>query len=379
MFNKSVVPFMKSSATVRKNRIALVLQGGGALGAYQAGVYQALHEHGLAPDWVVGTSIGAINAALIAGNATETRMSRLREFWDTVAQNDGYDMRAIPDAARRFHAWFSTLGAFGRGIRGFFSPRILNPFAAGMPVAPEEAGFYDTRELAITLQRLVDFNYLSRARGMRLTVGAVKVTSGELVNFDSAQHALGVEHIMASGALPPGFPPVRVNGELYWDGGLYSNTPLETVLADEPHVNTLCFMVDLWQAAGPEPTTLEEVQTRQKDIMYASRSKRHIDAYIQTHNLQRVARSLYEQLPASLQRSADEKTLAALGCYSTLHVVRLSYPGQDWQMASKDINFSRGSINWRWEQGYRDASRAIGQANWLATVTDGSSVVLHES
>ena len=359
-------------------RIVLVLQGGGALGAYQAGVYHALHEHDLAPDWIVGTSIGAINAAILAGNSKATRLERLRQFWDRVAHPDSVDMSSIPDRLRRSSLWLSTLDAVLRGIPGFFTPRLFSLFSAGLPVAPEQASFYDTGALAQTLEELVDFDYLNAPGGMRLTVNALKVASGELTSFDSARRNITADHIRASGALPPGFPPVRIDGELYWDGGLYSNTPLETVLDDLPHVDTLCFMVDLWSAQGPEPTTLDEVQTRQKDVTFASRSKRHIEDYVNLHKMQHELRELYAMLPERSKNEHYAKQLAELGCDSTMHIVRLPYAGRDWHMAAKDINFSKGSIGWRWEQGYQDALRAIHAAGWLAFVTEDTPLVVHE-
>jgi NTE family protein len=362
----------------RKNRIVLVLQGGGALGAYQAGVYQALHEHDLAPDWIVGTSIGAINAALIAGNTHAERLARLKTFWDRVSHGDIGDLRRLPDETRRINSMLVAADVMWRGVPGFFRPRLPNPFAAGLPVGADVASFYDTNELAGTLRELVDFDYLNAIGGARLTVNAVRVGCGELVCFDSRQAPITVEHIMASGALPPGFPPVRIDGELYWDGGLYSNTPLETVLDDTPAVDTLCFMVDLWNPEAHEPTTLDEVQTRQKDVMFASRSKRHIEDYLHVHSLQRKLRLLYEKLPEDARAGIDMPELSQLGCNTTMHIVRLPYPGQDWHMASKDINFSKGSVAWRWERGYLDATRGIRQAGWKARVADGIGIVLHE-
>ena len=375
---------MKTDAAVenrlnpKNKRVVLVLQGGGALGAYQAGVYHAMHEHDLIPDWVVGTSIGAINSALIAGNNKANRLARLKEFWDRVSLQDSVDMRQVPDEVRRLNIRLSTLDTVVRGIPGFFSPRSSSLFATGLAVAPEAASFYDTRELAGTLHDLIDFGYLNATKRMRLTVNAMKVKSGELVNFDSAKQTIGVEHIMASGSLPPGFPPVRVDGDIYWDGGLYSNTPLETVLRDKPHVDALCFIVDLWSAHGKEPTTLDEVLTREKDVMFASRSLRHMEDYINMHKLQRIARDLYERLPSSQKNKADLELLSTLGCDTTLHIVRVSYAGRDWNMGFKDINFSKGSIEWRWQQGYRDISRAIEQAGWLSAVSEDTSLVVHE-
>ncbi len=359
-------------------RIVLVLQGGGALGAYQAGVYQALHEHDLTPDWIVGTSIGAINAALLAGNPKAIRLQRMKQFWDRVSHQDGIDLALIPDAQRRSNVWLSAVDTVLRGIPGFFTPRLFSLFPAGLAVDPEAASYYDTAALADTLGDLVDFDYLNAPGGMRMTVNAMKVKTGELASFDNAQQIISADHVRASGALPPGFPPVRIDGDLYWDGGLYSNTPLETVLDDLPHVDSLCFMVDLWSAEGPEPTTLDEVQTRQKDVTFASRSKRHIEDYLRTHKLQHKLRELYALLPKRAKTEVGADELAMLGCDSTMHVVRLPYGGHDWHMASKDINFSKGSIAWRWDQGYQDAMRAIEHAGWLKAVSEETGLVLHE-
>ena len=367
-----------SNANPSNHRIALVLQGGGALGAYQAGVYQALHEHALTPDWVVGTSIGAINAAIIAGKDKGVCLAHLRQFSDRVSYEDLIDMRKVPDPARQFNIRLSTANAVWHGVPGFFTPRVPNLFAADLPVPPEEASFYDTSDLAHTLTDLVDLNYLNAPGGIRLTVNAMQVTTGKLVSFDNRPHKLGIEHIMASGALPPGFPPIRVDGQLYWDGGLFSNTPLETVLDDEPRVDTLCFMVDLWGAEGPEPRSFDEVLTRQKDVTYASRSKRHIENYLRMHNLRRIVRALYKILPPELQGENERKDLESVGSDTTIHIVRLAYAGRDWNMASKDINFSKGSIKWRWEQGYRDAMLAITNAGWVSFVPAETGVVVHE-
>ena len=358
--------------------VALVLQGGGALGAYQAGVYQALHEHNMTPDWVVGTSIGAINAAIIAGNPRETRLTRLKEFGTRVGQTDALDMQKVPDASRQLNIWLATMDTYARGVPGFFAPRPFNPFAMGLAVPPEAASFYDTSELAKTLAELIDFDYLNAPGGIRLTVSAMKVICGSLVNFDSQKQRIGVEHIMASGALPPGFAPVRVEGDLYWDGGLYSNTPMGTVLDDVPRRNTICFMVDLWLADGSEPTTLEEVQTRQKDVTFASRSQAQIDNYVHSTELRTAARSLYERLPAELHKPEDLKNFRELGDATTIHVVRLQYTGRDWNMPSKDINFSRGSIGWRWEQGYNDALRALESCQAALFEQSDAGIVIHD-
>lgn len=359
-------------------RVALVLQGGGALGAYQAGVYQAMHEHRLEPDWVVGTSIGAIDAALIAGNDPARRVERLKTFWADVARRDLLDMRRVPDHVRRFNSMLSTFSAFTAGVPGFFTPRWCNPFALGLPVQAEEASFYDSSALEATLARLVDLDRLNSPGDVRITVSAIKVTCGMLQNFDSAHRRVELSHVMASGALPPGLPAVRVDGELYWDGGLYSNTPLEAVLADEPRIDTVCFMVDLWSAEGSEPVTLEQVHTRQKDVLYASRSRRHIDAYLRGHRLRRLIRTLRDKLPEGALSEAERRELDTVGRDTTMQIVRLAYAGRDWQMASKDINFSRGSIEWRWDQGYQDAMRAIEDGAWRRPAPEETGVLVHE-
>ena len=359
-------------------RIVLVLQGGGALGAYQAGVYQALHEHELVPDWVVGTSIGAINAALIAGNDHAKRLQRIKAFWDRVSHPDSVDMARLSDEQRRSNIWLNTVDTVMRGVRGFFTPRLFSGFPFGMQVLPEEASYYDTTPLRDTLHEMVDFDYLNAPGGVRLTVNAVNVATGELAHFDNRSGQLDADHIRASGSLPPAFAPVRIGGALYWDGGLYSNTPLESVLSELSEGDTVCFMVDLWSAEGPEPVTMDEVTTRQKDVTFASRSKRHIEDYMQTHALQHKLRELYARLPPAQRSKDDAKELAGLGVDSTLHIVRLPYAGRDWHMAAKDVNFSKGSIEWRWDQGYADAMRAIGHAGWLQAVTEDTSVVVHE-
>ena len=373
-------PQATSSSTLNPHGlpIVLVLQGGGALGVYQAGVCDALAQHGLAPDWIAGTSIGAINAAIIAGNPPDQRLARLRTFWARVAHPDWLDMDQVGDAGRRLVSWTNCLDAIWRGVPGFFTPRLGSCFPWGASVAPEQASFYDISPLLDTLEELVDFTYLNAPGGVRLSVNAVNVATGQLAHFDNRSMELTPAHIAASGALPPAFPPVRVGQELYWDGGLYSNTPLETVLRHLPGVDTLCFMVDLWCGKGPLPGSLDQVHSRQKDVMFASRSQRHIEDYVRTHAMQHKLRELYARLPEEARSAADARDLAALGSDSTLHIVRLAYGGSDWQMAAKDVNFSNGSLSWRWEQGRADASRAIETAGWLVAVEEDRAVVVHD-
>src|SRR5688500_14498178 len=264
-------------------QVVLVLQGGGALGAYQVGVFEALHEAGIEPDWVIGTSIGAINAALIAGNTPQDRLPRLRELWSRFAQ------------PAQFQA-LQYLSAMVGGIPGFFSPRLPAWGGWQANVGLDAASYYSTAPLRQTLASLVDFAVLNEAHP-RLTVGAVNVKSGELRYFDSRDGALGLEEVMASGALPPGFPAIRVDGEAFWDGGLYSNTPLEAVLDDNPRRDSVIFSVNVWQATGHEPESLWQAMAREKDIRYATRDDSHIGRQKQIHRLRHVIRELEKKLP----------------------------------------------------------------------------------
>lgn len=356
-------------------RVALVLQGGGALGAYQAGVYEALAEHDFAPDWVAGTSIGAINGAIVAGNRAENRLPRLREFWQRVARHDAWDGAPLSEGMRQLHSFWSAMQAVVTGQPGFFAPRLFPPLVGGSGAA--SASFYDTGQLRALLGELVDFEFLNEG-SVRFSVGAVHLKSGRLRYFDNRFQRIESQHVMASGALPPGFPAVEVDGELYWDGGVYSNTPLEIVLDDYPRVNTLCFMVDLFSAEGGEPRNIAEVMTRHKDIQYATRSHEHIEVYAKLHNLRRVVRALYKKLPEELRNDPEVKELAAMGCRTTMDIVHLGYRDCGWELATKDADFSIAAIEERWARGYGDALRAIELAAWMEPAPRHIGVVVHE-
>ena len=284
--------------------IALLLQGGGALGAYQAGVYEALTEADLHPDWIAGVSIGAINAALIAGNAPEARVDKLRAFWERVTAKHcgGWSERlflAKGDAARQWQNQISANLALVSGAPGFFAPRFPAPWLHP-PGTMEATSFYDTSRLRLTLEQLIDFDRIN-ARPMRFSVGAVNVRSGNFVYFDTETHTIGPEHIMASAALPPAFPAVEIEGEQYWDGGLVSNTPLQWIIDSHPHRDTLAFQVDLWNARGEPPRTIAEVSTRQKEIQYSSRTRAGTDNFKYVQRLRRALADLFKKLPEDLQ------------------------------------------------------------------------------
>ena len=342
-----------------KGQVVLVLQGGGALGAYQAGVYQALHEAGIEPDWVIGTSIGAINGALIAGNLPEQRLDRLREFWKRVEHDSPYATAAI----------------LAYGIRPFFVPRLPAFGGVHAPVGLDRASYYSTAPLRDTLAELVSLECLN-AKRMRLTVGAVNVRTGAMRYFDSRERALAIEHVMASGALPPAFPAVRIEGEAYWDGGVYSNTPIEAVLDDKPRRDSVIFGVNVWQPTGVEPQSIWQVMGRQKDIQYASRADSHIERQKQIHRLRHVIRELTKNLSPEKQKQCKE--LASWGCGTTVHVVRLLAPSLDSEDYLKDIDFTSAGIRTRWEAGFADTQRMTARAPWELEVDPMEGVVVHE-
>jgi NTE family protein len=345
-------------------QVVLVLQGGGALGAYQVGVYEALNESGIEPDWVIGTSIGAINGAVIAGNRPGDRLPRLRELWARFEQQAQFQPLQ----------YFSTIV---QGIPGFFSPRLPAWGGWQARVGLDAASYYSTAPLHETLASLVDFDVLNAAQP-RLTVGAVNVKTGELRYFDSRDGALGLEQVMASGALPPGFPAIRVKGEAYWDGGLYSNTPLEAVLDDNPRRDSVIFSVNVWQPTGHEPESIWQVMAREKDIRYATRDDSHIARQKQIHRLRHVIRELAKNLSAEEQNKPQCRELAAWGCGTIMHVVRLLAPTLDGEDYMKDLDFSAAGIRSRCEAGLADARRMIERAPWDAPVDPMEGVIVHE-
>lgn len=346
-------------------RVVLVLQGGGALGAYQAGAFQRLAEAGHQPDWVAGISIGAINAALICGNPPERRTEMLETFWHRITAA----LPAHPLAGlipRHLFGDLASAATIATGVPGFFSPRL--PMAALIPGAlAAMTSFYDTAPLVRTLEELVDFDYLNTA-GPRLSVGAVEVATGNFAYFDSSETRIGPAHILASGALPPGFPPVEINGRLYWDGGLVSNTPLQYVMetaGDDP----LCiFQVDLFSARGEHPANLTEVEQREKDIRFSSRTRLTTDRYRQLNALSAAADRLQAKLPPELRNDPDLAFLQAATPEGPIALVHLIHRQQAFEGASKDYEFSRLSMVAHWAAGERDVTRTLRHPDWLARV-----------
>jgi NTE family protein len=354
-------------------QVSLVLQGGGALGAYQAGVYQALDEAGIEPDWVIGTSIGAINAAIIAGNRPGQRLPRLREFWARMTHAPITQLFA--DAPFLGAAAANAMTIFG-GLPNFFRP---NPLAfLGVGLTAETAAYYDTGPLAATLKELIDPDVLA-ACTPRLTVGAANVRTAEMRYFDSRDTPLTIRHVMASGALPPAFPAVRIEGDLYWDGGILSNTPVECVFDDMPRRSGLVFTVNIWQPEGPEPADIVSVLGRQKDLQYASRANAQVVRQKQLHRLRHIISDLERKLPEELRADPEVRHLAAYGCPTRMHVVRLLAPMLPGENHTKDIDFSARGIRARWEAGYADTLRVLEQQPWTHQFDPIEGFILHET
>ncbi len=360
------------AAPARADQCVLVLQGGGALGAYQAGVYQALHEAGVEPDWVIGTSIGAITAALIAGNEPEHRLDRLMEFWDRVEYALPVNaLSALPGGAPA-----SRVMTMWGGLPAFFWPNPMAMMGQNWPLGAEHAGYYSTGPLRKTLSNLVDFDRINRHE-TRISVGAANVCTSQMHYFDSREQVFCVEHVMASGALPPAFPPVRVDGELYWDGGILSNTPLEAIFDDNPRRDALVFSVHVWNPDGPEPVTMAEVLNRQKDVQFASRSRSQVQRQREMHKLRHVIANLAQRLPDSAQMSNEVAELASYGCTTQMHVVALLAPSLPEDDQSKDLDFSGASIRARWNAGYAQTRAALEQAPWTEPTDPLEGVILH--
>jgi NTE family protein len=341
----------------RKSQRVLVLQGGGALGSYQAGVYEALAEHGLRPHWVAGISIGAINAALIAGNPPDRQVDRLREFWSLVSNGPQAPPWDVGGSTRGVVSQVNAAGALLFGVAGFFTPRFPPP-PLQPPGSVAAISFYDTAPLKATLERLVDFDRLNSGE-TRLSVGAVNIRTGNFAYFDNRQMTIGPEHIMASGALPPGLPPIEIDGEYYWDGGLVSNTPLEYVL-DEPNGHDLLiFQVDLFPARGPMPGTLAEAAEREMDIRYSSRTRLNTDMAMRIHHAKRLVRRLLDRLPPDLAASQTARVLAEMSAEHAVTIVQLIYRRKAYESHSKDYEFSRATMLEHWASGLAAVKRSL--------------------
>lgn len=350
----------------------LLLQGGGALGAYQAGVYEGLVEGGMVPSWVVGISIGAVNAALLVGNPPERRIERLRAFWDRVSSYAPFTPPSGLESIRPAldHLSFAWVAMFG--IPGFFAPRVPSPFLA--PAAsPGSLSFYDTAPLKETLEELVDFDLINRGE-VRLSLGAVNVRTGASVYFDSRRTRIGPEHVLASGALPPGFPAVTIDGEDYWDGGLVSNSPLTYVWDEKPLTTTLIVQVNLFPGSGELPRTLEEVMERTKDIQFSSKQRVNTERVKELGELRAVLSRHMSKLPPELRDDEDVQKLVQHCDARDWTIAYLTNSHRSDVGQFKDAEFSRATVNERWTAGVDDVRRSLANIEWTRPLDLGAGV-----
>jgi NTE family protein len=369
------------ATTPAKAQRVLVLQGGGALGSYQAGAYQALCHHDFEPEWIAGISIGAINAAIIAGNPRGKRVDRLKEFWNMVSAPVPWNPITKSDRARSYFNETSAALIATFGVPGFFTPRF--PPAPLWPKGSRQSqSYYDTSPLRATLERLVDFDRINDLE-TRLSVGAVSVTTGNFRYFDNYEFKklgkkIGPEHIMASGALPPGFPSIEIEGEHYWDGGVASNTPLDYVLDEEAKNDLLIFQVDLFSARGPLPDSLLEAAEREKDIRYSSRTRMNTDKNRQVHNARMALRELIGKLPDDLKKDPSVEILCQAAKENTVTVVHLIYRSKNYESSSKDYDFSHIGMVEHWGAGTRDVHLSMRHKDWLERPQSGETMVTYD-
>lgn len=350
-------PKNRKSIAGNDEMVVLVFQGGGALGAYQAGAFEALAAHGIEPVWVAGISIGAINAAIVAGNEPHRRVERLKAFWEEVSSGMTLAPLLKDDLSRVAFNEASATAAALFGVPGFFRPRVP-PAVFSPPGSNEALGIYDTAPLRLTLESLVDFDYLNEGK-TRLSLGAVNVGNGNFRYFDTETMTIGPEHVMASGALPPGFSPVEIDGELYWDGGLVSNTPLQYVLDADCRHDMLIFQVDLFSAQGPLPRTLNDLSEREKDIRFSSRTRLHTDMIKERQKLRRALHRLLGKLPESFDADIDAKLLREISNDASVTIVHLINRRRSWSRDSKDYEFSRHTAFERWADGVADVGKTL--------------------
>ncbi|CDZ77711.1 Patatin [Legionella massiliensis] len=346
------------------DRIACVFQGGGALGAYQVGAFRAIHERGYHPNFLAGVSIGAINSSIIAGNPRNKQIEKLNEFWDTIAPKllgDPIDFNSF-DFAHHLHNQWGALQCLFFGLDGFFKPRAVPPSVLSNNT-PDKLSYYDTSELRSTLESLIDFDRIN-SKKVTLCLGAVNIVSGEMEFFNNQSQIITPEHIMASGALPPGLPAIKIGEDYYWDGGIYANTPLVTVLDALPELDTLCFVVDCFSLKGRLPETMDQLEERQKDIRYASHSRRLTNVYTSRQNLQAAISLLGEHLTPEAKKKPSIQRVLELGHAKHFSVVHIIYNGTPFSHSFKDYNFVRSAVNYRIETGYKDAIAVLNKPDW---------------
>jgi NTE family protein len=379
LLNMDTTPMPETAAPWRPescDRIALVLQGGGALGAYQAGVYEALSEAHIEPDWVSGVSIGAINAALIAGNRPQDRLPALREFWRRITDRTLWLFAPDGDVFRQGRNAFSAFTTALLGQPGFFEPHKVHPWF--LPAGAKDAtSYYDNSAMRRTLQELVDFDLIN-ARAVRFSVGAVNVLTGNFVFFDNARETITPAHIMASGALPPAFPMVQVGTDYFWDGGIVSNTPLQHILAQDDNLNSLVFQVDLFSATGPLPRTIQEVEGRHKEIMYSSRTRQVTDMFARLMRWKNRCHDILQKVPEELLTPEEREMRDKLSDLPRATILQLIYQKQAYEGAARDYEFSADSMHEHWRNGHEDTRRTLEHKKWLEMPPRNGGIVTHD-
>ena len=360
----------------RRTRLALILQGGGALGAYQAGVYEALHEQGFEPDYLIGVSIGAINGAIIAGNPPEQRVEKLRAFWHRITQRPISLFEPDGDLYRHMHALASTFAAFNLGQPGFFKPHQVSPFFSP-PGSKSATSLYDISPLRDSLADFADFDLIND-QSMRFAVGAVNVVTGNFTYFDNHAEAITRDHILASSAVPLSFPMARIGTDYYWDGGLVSNTPLIHLLKQNEHKQTLAFQVDLYSARGMLPRDMRDVFARAKDIAYSSRTRLATDNYRQIYKLRSELHRALEKIPPELLTDEERRRKKEFSNLPEVTLLHLIYQQKSYEGFSKDHEFSASSMREHWRSGYEDTKRTLKRKHWLEMPKDGMGIVVHD-
>src|ERR1700744_5806508 len=360
----------------RCERVALVLQGGGALGAYQAGVYQAMHEAEIEPDWVSGVSIGAINSAIIAGNPPNRRLPQLRAFWTRITDRKIWPFTPDGDVFRKARNAASSWMTMAQGQPGFFSPRFPNPWMS-LAGSQSATSYYDTAPLRETLTELVDFSLLND-RSIRFSVGAVNVLTGNFVYFDNSVEQIEPEHIMASGGLPDALPMVKIGTDHYWDGGIVSNPPLQHRLDQEDNLSTMVFQVDLFSARGLLPRDIEDVMGRHKDIMYSSRTRYNTDVFRRIHNWKATLYQALTRIPEEILTDQERELKNRLSKLPDISILHIIYQQKAYEGHAKDHEFSGTSMNEHWQSGYEDTKRTLKHQKWLTMPQPGAGIVMHD-
>ena len=368
------------------DQIALVLQGGGALGSYQGGVFEGLREANIQPDWIAGISIGALNAAIIAGNDAGQQVSALKGFWKKICKTNGTPIalsflneyiKSLSPPLRKWVGMMEASRSMLEGQSGFFRPRLdygIHPFQRKKP---DEVSAYETKFMKDTLLEFADFEKINKG-ATRVSVGAVNVRTGNFVYFDNRTIKLKPEHFMASGALPPGFPAIEIDGEFYWDGGLVSNTPLSEILTANPPKNSLIFQVDLWSAQGRLPENFLEVEERIKDIQYSSRTRMATDHMALRHQNKEMIQALLELIPKSEANHPIVQKAKGLAEDVTTNIIQLVYKDKNYEGHYKDYEFSQATMAEHWSTGLDDVRNTLKHSAWFEAHSANQSFITYD-